>query len=275
MRILALCSLLFCAPLQPAFAHEFWIEPVAWQMPAQATIVARLVNGQNFGGTEIAYFPGRFSMFTVAWQDQLADVAGRPGDRPALNAPTLGEGLHRLSYVATNNTISYDSWEKFARFAAHKDFDDIEARHQARDLPEADFSEVYSRYCRALFAVGDGYGDDAPSGMETEIVALDNPFEAVNRGAATIRVQIFYQGQPRPGAQLELFEKPLDGSAEATITLHRADENGIATLPVRPGYAYLADAVVLRIPAPALAEQSSAVWETLWASLTFALPAAQ
>ena len=52
----------------------------------------------------------------------------------------------------------------------------------------------------------------------------------------------------------------------------QTDDNGVATFPVRPGYSYMVDAVVLREPSDRLAEQFGAVWETLWANLTFAVP---
>jgi len=47
---------------------------------------------------------------------------------------------------------------------------------------------------------------------------------------------------------------------------------GVALVPVLAGHAYMLDAVVLREPSAVLAEQTGAVWETLWANLTFAVP---
>ena len=45
----------------------------------------------------------------------------------------------------------------------------------------------------------------------------------------------------------------------------------VARLPVRAGYEYLADAVVLRAVEPK--RETDAQWQSLWASLTFAVPA--
>ena len=114
--------------------------------------------------------------------------------------------------------------------------------------------------------MGDGAGADAEVGLVTEIVAEANPYTDDMSGGFPIRV--LYNGAPRADAQVELFARPPSGEVE--VSLHRTDADGRVTLPVRPGYSYLADAVVLR-PMEPQAEKDP-VWESLWASLTFAVP---
>ena len=58
------------------------------------------------------------------------------------------------------------------------------------------------------------------------------------------------------------------GRCTVTVTTTRTDTAGKARIAVAAGHEYLLDAVVLR-PAP---EGAKAVWETLWAALTFAVP---
>ena len=81
-------------------------------------------------------------------------------------------------------------------------------------------------------------------------------------------VQVFYQGQPRANAQVELFDRAPDGTVTATTT--RTDGQGRAFLSVQPGHMYLADHVVMRERDPA--EPEGAAWESLWASLSFEVP---
>ena len=83
-------------------------------------------------------------------------------------------------------------------------------------------------------------------------------------------LQLFYQGTPRAGAQVEVFEKSPDG--RVTITLLRTDPVGHVLIPVKPGHRYLIDSVVLRRPSDELAENLELDWESLWAALTFAVP---
>jgi hypothetical protein len=250
-----------------ASSHELWIEPKDFQPGTEAMVEARLVNGVEFGGNELAYLPNDFTRFSLILGDNETPVAGRIGDRPAINTAALGDGLHIAVYQSAGDVIDYATLEKFLSFAAHKDFPTAAADHKARGLPEADFNEHYTRFSKSLIGVGSGAGQDRAIGLETEIVALANPY--TDDVSAGMPVQVFYQGAPRIDTQVELFDRAPDGVV--TITKHRTDTTGIALLPVQPGHAYMADAVVLREPASAL-DGKDVVWETLWANLTFALP---
>ena len=266
LRTLITClCYLFAAPLA---AHEFWIEAQPWQVQPDAPVAATLHNGQEFEGSEIAYFDRRIARFGRLHDGAIVDYEGRNGDNPAFQADTLPEGLHVLAYESAPQRVTYDDFEAFARFGDHKDLGPFRTLHANRGLPEADFVEAYTRFAKALIAVGDGAGVDRAVGLDHEFVALDNPYtDDLSDG---MRLQLFRFGAPRGDAQVELFRRAEDGSVE--ITLHRTDENGIVTLSVEPGYEYLADAVILFEPSEAMAEASGAVWETDWAALTWAVP---
>ncbi|TDK45008.1 DUF4198 domain-containing protein [Antarcticimicrobium luteum] len=247
-----------------ALAHEFWIAPTKYQVETGAPLVARLRNGQNFSGISYPYFDHQTARFELVQGGRVTPYAGRMGDLPALSATSDGDGLVVIVHQTMPSSVSYAEWEKFAAFAAHKDFPDIRARHIARGLPENGFSETYTRFAKALVGVGTAQGADAPTGMETEFVALANPYtDDLPQG---FPVRLLYQGAPRALAQVEVFDRSPDGAV--TITRLRTDDSGTANIPVAPGHEYLLDAVVLR-PAPAGAAE---VWETLWAAMTFSMP---
>jgi 5-hydroxyisourate hydrolase-like protein (transthyretin family) len=79
-------------------------------------------------------------------------------------------------------------------------------------------------------------------------------------------VQLYYQGKPQSDAQVEIFDSAPDGTVH--ISLIRTDAQGRAVIPVASGHSYLLDAVRLR----SYDGPQEAVWESLWASLTFAVP---
>ena len=58
-----------------------------------------------------------------------------------------------------------------------------------------------------------------------------------------------------------------------TVTITRTNDQGHAAIPVVAGTEYLLDAVVLRPVTGATTVEAGPVWETLWASMTFAVPA--
>ncbi|PUB12826.1 DUF4198 domain-containing protein [Yoonia sediminilitoris] len=265
MRFLSLALILLATPLA---AHELWLEPLAYQVDADGRLEADIINGEEFKGTKLAFLPRSIQNFVAVSGDSIERVTGRLGDRPGLSRDAVGEGLNIVAYQTQPSTLSYKSWAKFQKFIDHKDLGDIRPVHDARGLPEANFKEVYTRYSKTLIGVGESAGADRRVGMETELVALSNPYtDDLSDG---MRVQLYYRNDVRANEQIEVFEK--DASGAVTITLYRTDDQGVGIFPVKPGHSYMVDAVVLREPSDQLRQSSDAVWETLWANMTFATP---
>lgn len=245
-------------------AHEFWIEPTQYQLDSGNQIQARFRNGEKLQGREVGFFDRRNVRLQVAHDGAFTDLSPRNGNRPAIDMAPLGSGLHVLIHETTSSSLTYKSWEKFAKFAKHKDFANIQNRHEARNLPREGFKERYSRHVKALVNVGTPSGADQAAGLVTEFVALTNPYLPEFDGK--MRVQLFDQDTPRANAQVEIFDQ--DPKGAVTISLARTDDQGIAQVATQRGHTYLLDAVILR---EATAEGFA--WETFWAALTFAVPA--
>lgn len=248
-------------------AHEFWIEPEKFRVDDESMLEAYLRNGEEFEGYALAYISSNTIRFDLISGGQQAAIVARQGDSPALNMQAPQSGLNVVVHQNTVSVLSYSNWAKFQRFADHKDFPNVLERHRARSLSEEKFSEAYTRFSKSLIAVGDGAGSDRETGLEIELVALQNPY--TDDTSEGMKVIAYYQGEAHPNAQIELFEKsPKD---EVTVTFHRTDYKGVVVLPVQPSHRYLVDTVVLREPSEELAAEKKVVWETLWASLTFAV----
>lgn len=268
--MLKICKLVLVTLLTPitAFAHEFWIEPLSYQIDTGATVSAHLNVGQNFSGSTYSYIEDNFERFDLVDRNGAATpVEGRLGDRPALNMAPPDTGLVIIVHETTDNWLNYSDWKKFVAFVEHKAFAGALEAHQANGWPLTGFAETYRRFAKSLVAVGDGQGQDRAVGLETEIVALQNPYRADPSNG--ISVQVLYKGTPRIEAQVEVFDKSPDGSV--TVTTTTTDDKGIATIPVSSGHSYLIDAVILRETGNATPADGP-IWHSLWASLTFAIP---
>jgi uncharacterized GH25 family protein len=268
MRIFApVIALLMSAAATMTSAHELWLEPLEYQVPTGGQLQAQIKNGQDFDGTTLPYLEQRFRHFIVYADGRGVKVTGRNGDVPGLNMTASREGLNIVAYQSTPSEISYATWEKFQKFIDHKDFGDIRPLHDARGLPETGFSESYVRYSKSLVGVGAAKGADVRIGLETEIVALTNPYtDSLDDG---MKVQLFYNQDVRADEQIEVFAKDSDGTV--TVTYVRTNAEGIASVPVQSGVAYQLDAVILR-DASGQAAAEGAVYETLWANMTFLAP---
>jgi uncharacterized GH25 family protein len=261
-------------PLLPAFvlslfatstiAHEFWIEPQEYQVQSGAPLLADLRNGQQFEGSNLAYFAKRTERFELIQNRTSTAIQARMGDVPALQTVVQNDGLLVILHETTESTITYTQWDKFRSFTDHKGFPEATKRHKERGLPQEGFKEVYRRFAKALVGVGTAIGVDSASGMETEFVALANPYtDDLSMG---FPVSLFYQNAPRINALIEVFDRGPDDAVE--IFNMRTDAMGHAMIPVKPGHTYLLDAVVLREPT----YETDAVWESLWAAMTFYIP---
>ena len=92
-------------------------------------------------------------------------------------------------------------------------------------------------------------------------MAEKNPYTLA--GGGELPVRLLYQGKPLAGALVMALQRGRPDKVTA-----RSDSRGRALLKLdRPGF-WLVKAVHM-IPAPA---DAGADWESLWASLTFALP---
>ena len=252
-----------------AKGHEFWIEPEMYQVTSGSDVVAELRVGQNFSGASQAYLPHQFRRFDYGTEGQIMPLTGRLGDRPAVRIETSAEGLVVLIHETIDLKITWSEFEKFEAFLKHKGAEWVLEAHQAEGLSQVDVTEAYSRYAKSLVAVGTGAGSDFEAGLETEIVALENPYS--DDMADGIDVRVLYQRKPRAREQIEVYEKSGDGGV--SVSTYRTDDNGMATIPVKPGHQYMLDSVVLRKPSQELANSRNVLWESLWANLTFAVPA--
>lgn len=247
----------------PGLCHEFWIAPEKYQAPSGTPLTARLRNGEHFSGAELPYLDFRIARSELIGNGEARPYKGRSGDMPALQAGAVDDGLWLLLHQTEPQTVRYEEWDAFQRFTENKGLTGTLDAHISRGLPETGFDERYTRYAKALVAIGGGPGSDRATGLEAELVALANPYTTAS---GTLPVRLLYQGNPRPNTQVEIFTRAPDGSV--TRQTVKTSERGRAQIPLLPGHQYLLNAVVLR----AAPEGEDHVWESLWASLTFAVP---
>lgn len=261
-RAFAVCAFL---PSMPS-AHEFWIEPLTWQVPAGGEIVAHLRNGENMEGSALSWYDRSIARADIIDPGAARAFEARNGDRPALRATDVADGLNILLHETAASTITYATWEKFAKFNAHKDLGIEKSAHLAAGHPETGFTESYTRHVKSLVGAGSAIGQDSAFGMEIEIVALTNPYDPDFKGL--MQISLLYQDTPRADAQIEIFERAPSG--KVTTRLAKTNTSGQASISVRPGFDYLFDAVLLRD-----STREGAIYDTLWAALTFHVPAPQ
>lgn len=252
-----------------ATAHEFWIEPEQYRLAQGQPIVSSLRNGEDFTGASFPYAPQRFSRFTIEGASGVADVNSRLGDDPAINQTALA-GLNLITYVSTGSTVTHDTFDSFKQFLDEEGLVWAERLHADRQLPMESITEVFVRYAKSLVVVDSTAGSDQATGMELELVALDNPYHPTANPAAgrqLLPVQVLFKGEPLPDVQVSVFHR--DEEEAVTVSRLQADDAGQVMVDIAPAGAFLINAVHLRTPSASTMLATGALWESLWASLTF------
>ena len=249
--------------LQSASAHEFWIEPLNFEVANGESVRAHIKVGQMMDGETYSFFPGNFERFDITVGGNTQPVANRFAQSPAVDQLANQSGLTILTYQSKASVLTYSEPGKFESFLKNEGIEWVLAEHKRRGLPAVDFVELFKRFGKSLVKVGDGAGQDQVMGMPIEWVVETNPY--TDKGQA-ITAQLLYQGKPFADSYVVVFNKR---NGEVVKSTYRTDQAGRVSIPKGEGGVFLVNAVQMIQPTAEQAMGSGAVWMSLWASTTY------
>jgi hypothetical protein len=255
---------LFYILVQPSVAHEFWIEPKKYSLKPSDVLSAALFVGQDFSGYEQPYIQNNFSRFELVSTNAIQPIRGRIGDRPALNIFPKNSGLSAIIYQSTPTQLTYNDFNKFVTFSEEKGFPNIPKQHLAENLPKTGFKEIYTRFAKSIITIHNNKGSDKLSGMELEWVMGKSDLS--NANTTPIKFSLYYKGIAKADALVTVFSK--DALGKVNKTTGSTNNKGVFILTPSVDTRYLIDSVIIRKNAPSSAPDA-AIWESLWASITF------
>ena len=255
----AVFLLLFSA--LPLFAHDFWIEPSAYQAAVGSKVTIRFRVGEHFRGDPLPRDPRRVVVFKQFGPSSEKPVPGVGGFDPA-GFVTLDEpGLHLIAYRSTSAFLELEAaeFEEYLRAEGLERV--IEARSRRRES-EAKGRELYSRCVKSLLRAGSSGGEggfDRVLGFPVELVPGVNPY-----GLGTgdeLPVRVLRAGKPLAGALVTAYSK----REPSQPVQQRSGEDGRVTLRLgQPGPWLIKTVHMERIEYGGQAD-----WRSWWASLTF------
>ena len=249
-------------------AHEMWLEPVKYQVEKNDTILAHEKVGQNFKGNEYSYLNTSYEKLDITVNNKTQSVKSRIGDIPAIHELAEEEGLTILSAITTVSDVRYKTWEEFESFIKEKELDWVLIKHKERGLPTQGFTEAYQRFPKALVKVGAGKGEDKKLGMRLEWVVETNPYTTPYKDNGVIKARLLWEGKPLKFTHVSVFNKFSDQFIRTNLS---TDENGAVEIPQANGGEFLINAVQMVEPSEKVRKETGAVWESLWASVTYEL----
>lgn len=250
-----------------AAAHDMFLKPTSYFLPAGAPIPTELLNGtfdlssnaidrSRLADIALVGPAGRTRIDTAQWQ--------ATGDTSRVTFQAGGAGTYVLGVSTRANDIELDAAD-FNAYLKEDGLPDEIARRERAGETGADAKERYAKHVKALVQVG-----EAPSahfetvlGYPAEIVPVDNPYGA-GRGRS-IRVRVLVDGKPVANQYVVYGARTAGGSKVADQGV-RSNASGMATIPVTsPGVWFVKFINMQRVNGPdGLTHMSK------WASLTFA-----
>ena len=256
-------ALICVLAIQPALtiAHEAWIEPSKFQLKKGEVIKADIRVGQRFRGNPLVYNTDITKRLTITNGKSEQNIKGRLGDLPAIKYKSRATGLHILTYESTGKRLTYETEEKFEKFARKEGVEWVLEEHRQRNNPKQNFTESFFRHAKALVAVGHSKGEDRRLGLLIELIAITNPYE---NNPDAVEVELLWQGTPYSDAQITIFRRP--PGAETIRETVRTNDQGRAMIPTYPGQRFLLSAIHML---PQVKKKNAPLWHSHWASLTY------
>jgi len=255
---------LYVAATLAANAHEYWIEPLEFQVKPGGEIIANQKVGQDFKGNNYPFLPQEFTKSGLFNTKGKSPIKGNIGDIPAFKIKPNKTGLNVLAVATRPDRLTYDTAEKFQTFLKNQGLEWALVEQRKRGLPDAGFTEAYSRYAKALVQVGPTAGNDVVVGLPIELIAEKNPYALALKSIAKLPVRLLWQGKPLKQAQIKIFHRVKD---KLNISKIRTDDTGRAMIPMSQSGKYLLSAVHI-IP---WTQKPKDQWHSYWASMTFKL----
>jgi hypothetical protein len=255
--VLAAAALLLTDAAQ---AHDFWIEPSAFEARAGSIVSVRLFVGQDFTGDPLPRQSNSIDKFFVRQDGADADIGGANNIDPAglFRMPGAAAAVIGYSSNGSSTELPAARFEDYLRQHGLIAVIDERLRRGEKGKPGR---ERFYRYAKALL---NGSANAAtvtqPLGFAYEIVPGNDPTKL----AGPLRGRILYQGKPLAGALVEALWRD-DPSIRLST---RSDTLGGFDFALPRGGVWLVKSVHM-VRAGFFA---SADWDSLWASLTFAAP---
>ncbi len=261
----------FAALTAQASAHDFWIQPEAYQTDARAPVSFTFYVGH---GDDRERWSGRMErvvkMVTIAPGNEVVDrrLSLHFNDADDGEITFATHGAHVIAFQSTHSTSILPP-TKFNSYLSEVGLTPaIEIRAQAQATTR-EGREIYSRRAKAVICVGDAYGRDStrvpnPVGLTLELVPERDT--CALREGEPLPVTVFYEGRPLPGALVKLTSLDL---GLGTLEQHVSDRNGRTIFNFPRRGSWLLNVVWTR----PLKDSLEADFDTVFSSLTFGFAA--
>ncbi len=256
--------LIFTSTLKNGYSHEFWIEPVNFHLDKNNKISANLYIGENFQGSQFPYSKKEYEVINLYSGNKKTKLKSRLGDIPAINTTKGSKGINIIQVVSAMNYLDYKGLLKFDIFSRKKGYRYLAKEHKKNNYP-ANFVESYKRYAKSIISIENYEGSDVDTGMELELIFLDNPLIKLNESK---KILLEYKNNIQTDHQISIMSKK---NNNLNIDYLKTNKEGYIEYNFKKNTKYLIDSVVI-IKGSNKKKDKYAKWHSLWTSYTIKTP---
>tara|TARA_Y100001970_G_scaffold289988_1_gene422055 strand:- start:804 stop:1607 length:804 start_codon:yes stop_codon:yes gene_type:complete len=255
---------IFSSTLKNGFSHEFWIDPINYHLEKNNHIIAKLLIGENFQGSQFPYSKKEYEIINLYSGKKKTKVKGRLGDIPAINTNKGKKGINILQVISGMNYLDYKGLLKFDIFSRKKGYRNLVEEHHKNNYP-INFVESYKRYAKSIVSIDNYEGSDVDTGMQLELIFLDNPLIELNKGK---KILLEYKNKILQDHQVSIMSIK-DNNFK--VDYFRTNKKGIIEYKFKKNTKYLIDSVVI-IKGSNKKKDKYAKWHSLWTSYSLRTP---
>jgi|WetSurMetagenome_2_1015567.scaffolds.fasta_scaffold77681_2 hypothetical protein len=250
----------------PLSAHDLFIRPDTFLVPARTTVVVPVLNG-TFSTSENAVSRDRIADLSLVGpfgRKPLAPDAWSDKDpASSVRLETDVAGTYVIGAAVKPKALALAAKE-FNAYLKDEGIDEILARRTQQGRLKEPSKERYAKFPKALLQVGEQRSGEFGTvlGYEAEIVPLENPFSL--KPGASLRVRCLVLGQPLAKAVVLAGGRRLDSDQRLTAQRLVTDADGIAVVRLQSAGDYYVKFVHMRE-----VNEPDANYESRWATLTF------
>lgn len=247
-----------------ASAHDFWLVPDMFAVPASGEIIVKGQTSSAFPTTLSAVTPDRVTdarVIGAADDERIAALATHANSLILRHRPkTPGQ---KIIAVAVGWRHVKETAESFRKYLVAEGAEDALAHYdRTGQLPKSDIVRRYAKYGKTVVEVGDGpRAFSRMAGHPLEFVPLSDP--GAGSAAGQLEFRLMFQGKPLAGARVHAGTAPRDGKPGTEVSALTTD-SGVVAVPAGVGLWNVRTIHV--VPAPAGAD---AQWDVHWATFVY------
>jgi uncharacterized GH25 family protein len=242
-------------------AHDFWIEPSTFHPDPGGTVAVGLRVGQDFVGDAVPRTSPLIERFIIRQSGRETPIDGIENIDPSGWFRADGRSSAVIAYASRPSFVEMPAakFEDYLRQYGLERIIGIRTRRGERGAPGR---EIFSRCAKAIVTGRQpSIAVTQPLGLRYEIVPSGDP----TLGTLPFRGRVVYGRTPVSGA---LVVAILQSDPSLRITTRSNAQGAFSFMLSRAGVWLIKSVEMIDAPAG-----SDAEWESLWASLTFELPA--